>query len=341
MEYRVLGRTGLQVSVIGIGSWQLSGPVTVDGYPDGFPEIGADAAVALMHALGARGVNLIDVAPIYGGGEGERRVGLALRGQRDRWLVSTKFGMDVDGRGRRRIDLTAPAIRRDLEGSLRRLGTDHVDLYLFHAEPQQAATDACLEELDRLKAAGKIRFAGISSDHARTLARLAATGRIDVAMFAHCLARDPRAAIECSSAAEMGMVKRGVLAGGLLAGSTVASTRRYSENDIRRNAFPVGLARCFAPFDDLVPAGLSMANFAVRYVLDCADTHCIVFGGRTLEQYEAALKAVALPPLGDAVHAVAAKVRRGVRRATLVSRAAHKARRLMKRVLARAWATRR
>ena len=93
MKYRILGRTGLEVSEIGIGMWQLSGPLTVDDKQDGFPDPGVKSVGDLIRACGDFGINLIDTAEIYGDGEGERRAGAAIKGQRDRWILSTKFGL--------------------------------------------------------------------------------------------------------------------------------------------------------------------------------------------------------------------------------------------------------
>ncbi|UCC25337.1 MAG: aldo/keto reductase, partial [Gemmatimonadales bacterium] len=95
MQPRVLGRTGISVSPITIGAWQLGGPLTLDGKPDGHPDPGGANVIRLIHELGDLGVNAIDTAEQYSAGESERRVGKALKGRRDRWVVSTKFGYRV------------------------------------------------------------------------------------------------------------------------------------------------------------------------------------------------------------------------------------------------------
>src|ERR1700722_7813944 len=96
MKYRNLGKTGLAVSEIGVGAWQLGGPLLLDGKMDGHPDVGEDFAIDLIHrAQDELGINFIDTAEQYGAGESKRRVGKALRGRRDKWVVSTKFGMQV------------------------------------------------------------------------------------------------------------------------------------------------------------------------------------------------------------------------------------------------------
>ncbi|HVO17119.1 MAG TPA: aldo/keto reductase [Alphaproteobacteria bacterium] len=329
MEYRRLGKTGLEASVIGIGSWQLSGPLTVDGRPDGFADIGEAAAVDLIRALGERGVNFIDTAPIYGDGVGETRIGKAIRGQRDRWLVSTKFGMTLDGAGRRRLDLSPAAVRRNIEDSLRRLATDHVDLYLFHSDPAPAEIAPCLELLGRLKAEGKIRAAGVSTDSTETLSALIAAGGIDACLLTHSLYREPQAQFDLAMQAGLGILKRGVLEFGLLSGNYFRARASYGRDDIRRTTIDHLDSRRFAAFRALVPPGASMPAFAVRYVLDRPDTHVIIYGGKSLDQYQAAFDAVAMTPLAPAMIERVAETRRRLARSLLVPRALRK----MKRVL--------
>jgi aryl-alcohol dehydrogenase-like predicted oxidoreductase len=330
VEYRRLGRTGLAASVIGIGSWQLSGPLTVDGRPDGFADIGESAAIDLIRALGEQGVNLIDTAPIYGDGAGETRIGKAIGGQRDRWIVSTKFGMTLDGAGRRRLDLSPAAVRRNIEDSLRRLATDHVDLYLCHSDPAPAEIAPCLELLGRLKDEGKIRAAGVSTDSAQTLAALIGAGGLDVCLLTHSLYREPQAQFDLAMAAGLGIMKRGALEFGLLSGNYFRARARYGGDDIRRTTIDHLDSRRFAAFQALVPSGVAMPAFAVRYVLDRPDTHVVVYGGKSLDQYRAALDAVALAPLDAAMIDRIAATRRQLSRSLLVPRALRKMKRMLR-----------
>src|SRR5947207_7742531 len=137
MKYRALGRTGLEVSEIGVGAWQLGGPLVLNGKADGHPDLGRENAIGLIRQCGEMGINFIDTAEQYGAGESERRVGEALRGQRDRWVISTKFGALVGPRGERVEDASAKRVPLSLEGSLRRLGTDRIDVYLHHVTPDR------------------------------------------------------------------------------------------------------------------------------------------------------------------------------------------------------------
>ena len=95
MEFRILGTTGIKVSPITIGAWQLGGPLFFEGQPDGHPDPGRENVIRMIHELGDLGVNAIDTAEQYSAGESERRVGEALAGRRDQWVLSTKFGYRV------------------------------------------------------------------------------------------------------------------------------------------------------------------------------------------------------------------------------------------------------
>ena len=118
MERRELGHTGLMVSPICIGAWQLAGPLTLDGEPDGHPDPARGHVLRLIRQLGDEGVNCIDTAEQYGDGESERRVGAAVAGCRDEWIISTKFGYRVGPGGTRSDGASAvrariTEIRRD------------------------------------------------------------------------------------------------------------------------------------------------------------------------------------------------------------------------------------
>ena len=95
MQQNKLGPTGLNVSPLSIGAWQLGGPLAFDGKPDGHPDPGKQNVIRMIQELGDLGINAIDTAEQYSDGESERRVGEAIAADRDRWIVSTKFGYRV------------------------------------------------------------------------------------------------------------------------------------------------------------------------------------------------------------------------------------------------------
>ncbi len=155
MTYRSLGSSGLMVSAVGIGCNAFSRRVDQDGVAD------------ILDAAQDVGVTLLDTADIYGNGPGssEELLGQALRGRRDEFVLATKFGMDMQGangadhgvRGSRRY------IRRAVEASLRRLQTDHIDLYQLHAPDDVTPIEETLGALTELVHEGKVRYIGCSN----------------------------------------------------------------------------------------------------------------------------------------------------------------------------------
>ncbi|MFR9774684.1 aldo/keto reductase [Micromonospora sp. MS34] len=155
MTYRRLGDSGLVVSVVGIGCNNFGRKLDLDG------------TRAVVDAALDAGINFFDTADIYGEPQGgsEELLGQALKGRRDDVVVATKFGMDMHGlngpdhgaRGARRY------IARAVEASLRRLGTDHIDLYQMHEPDPETPIDETLAALDDLVRAGKVRYLGNSN----------------------------------------------------------------------------------------------------------------------------------------------------------------------------------
>lgn len=144
MEKAILGREKCEVARLCVGTWQAAGWAASD-------DIKMDALYKL--ALES-GLNFFDTAEGYGDGHSEKILGLALKGRRDKAIISTKFSHKN----------SAPAkIRKSLEGSLKRLRTDYVDLYQQHWPPKSPPLEESLAELEKLKTEGKIRFVGVSN----------------------------------------------------------------------------------------------------------------------------------------------------------------------------------
>ncbi len=308
MNTRALGRTGIEVSEIGIGAWQMGGPLTLDGRADGHPDIGADNAVALIRSLGERGVNFIDTAEQYGAGESERRVGRAIAGARDRWVVSTKWGAWQGPNGERMNDASAARLPASLEGSLRRLKTDYLDIYLYHVPPADGEAERAADSLLRLKREGKVRAVGVSTNDVALCRRLHALGLLDVVQYARSLLHAPRELIALQREAGAGGIVRGAFAGGRLSGRYFRAPPRLAEDDIRRNWFSADeAARAaefarYAVFERWTTPARSMPQLAVRALLDDPATHTIILGAKSLADYESAIAATALPPLTAEEH---------------------------------------
>ncbi|TQL04159.1 aldo/keto reductase [Cellulomonas sp. SLBN-39] len=153
--YRQLGDSGLTVSTAGLGCNTFGATLAPEDVP------------AVVHAALDEGVTLFDTADVYGGtpGQSEELLGSALRGRRDDVVVATKFGLDVGGlngadwgvRGSRRY------VRRAVEGSLQRLGTDRIDLYQMHTPDPRTPVEETLAALHELVVEGKVRYVGSSN----------------------------------------------------------------------------------------------------------------------------------------------------------------------------------
>lgn len=297
MEYRILGKTGLRVSVFSIGSWQLSGPLVIDGKPDGFPDLGRDTVISLIQGCGDLGINLIDTAEIYGDGEGERRIGAAIKGQRDRWIVSSKFGLRRGSEGERIVDCHPDTIRTSLEGSLRRLDTDYLDLYLYHAPPQLESIIEGKAVLETLKQEGKLRFYGISTDSAEELQSLVDHDAVDVISCAQSLINYPRKIIDLATTNNLGIMTRGALAAGQLSGKYFHQLPQLSADDFRYN-LPFDWNK-YQSYENFVPEGASMVGLSLRYLLDLNTTQTILLGGKSLAHYQEAIAAIDLPSIDN------------------------------------------
>ncbi len=158
MEQRTLGRSGLQVSAVGLGCNNFGG------------RIGLEEARAVVHAALDAGVTLFDTADVYGGlglggshkGASEEILGAVLGSRRREVVVASKFAMPMDGSGRR-VGASRRYIVQAVEDSLARLGTDWIDLYQQHAPDPKTPIEETLSALDDLVRAGKVRYAGCSN----------------------------------------------------------------------------------------------------------------------------------------------------------------------------------
>jgi aryl-alcohol dehydrogenase-like predicted oxidoreductase len=298
MEYRKLGRTALRVSPICIGTWQLAGPLFFDGTPDGHPDPGKQNVLRLIQQLHDRGVNFIDTAEQYGGGESERRVGEAISHERDAWIVSTKFGYRVASDGSREDDSSPATIMSSLEGSLRRLRTDHVDIYLFHCPPRTSDLDASREVLERAREQGKIRYYGISTSNLDLARAMLKRGMLDVVQYPTNLLDDAREMRTFLTENGIGTQVRGVMAQGRLSGRYFESKPVLSTDDRRSVDMAEHDFARYAVLQQCLPSGYTMIDAAIRWVLDQPGHHAICAGAKRLEDYEAMLQAVQKPPLG-------------------------------------------
>lgn len=203
MRYRLLGNTGWSVSRITLGTWSIGGGECWGPDPDDAESIRA------IHAALDAGVNLIDTAPAYGWGRSEQVVGKALAGKRDKVILATKCGLwwddergsyftDLDGKSLRR-SLRPDTIQLEVERSLARLHTDHIDLYQVHwpsVPPDFTPVQETIQALLKLKKEGKIRAMGVCNVTPDELKEYLREGPIATDQFRYSmLHREPEAEI--------------------------------------------------------------------------------------------------------------------------------------------------
>ncbi|MBL7215516.1 MAG: aldo/keto reductase [Phycisphaerae bacterium] len=299
MDYRKLGKTELMVSPLCIGGWQLAGPLFFDGKPDGHPDPGEENVLRLIRELGDRGINFIDTAEQYGNGESERRVGKAIEGKRNQWIISTKFGYRVAPDGSREDDSSPPTILPSLEGSLKRMQTDMIDIYLYHCAPKTDDLEQSREILECAKKEGKIRFYGISTNDFNLIKALHQHAMLDILQY-HTNILEPNPDIyDFIRKHNIGTQVRGVMAQGRLSGKYFHKTAKWQPDDNRSDRFQYIDYQRYAIFEKAVPEGMTMAQAAIRWTLDQPAHHTICMGAKSLADYETAIQAAQMPALSE------------------------------------------
>ncbi|MER7370024.1 aldo/keto reductase [Nonomuraea wenchangensis] len=304
MEHRILGRTGREVSVIGLGAWQLGAD---------WGEVSEDEAFATLSAAADAGVTFIDTADVYGDGRSEQIVGRFAKG-RPGLTVATKMG-------RRMEQIPANYVMSNFrawnERSRQNLGVDIIDLVQLHCPPTPVySTDAVFDALDTLVAEEKIAAYGVSVETCEeALTAIARPNVASVQIILNAFRLKPlERVLPAARAAGVGIIARVPLASGLLSG-------RYDENTTfapddhrtfnrRGEAFDVGetfsgvdfatgleAVRRLAP---LVPEGATMAQFALRWILDQEGVSVVIPGARNPAQAAANAAAAGLDPLPPA-----------------------------------------
>ncbi len=295
MKYRRLGKTGLQVSVIGVGTWQFGGE-----WGRSYTQSEVDA---ILDTAAAHGINLIDTAECYGDHLSERLMGDYLaRRDRSRWIVATKFGHHFHGFMDRTWHLSPAEVQVQLEGSLRALQVDTIDLYQFHSGTDEAFQQPELwAMLDRQKQAGKIRHLGISiasKGGPLQAQRAHAVGAEVLQLYYNRLER--RAEQDFfphAQAGDLGVLARVPLASGFLAGKFNASAA-FPANDFRSTLEPEKVRAWLAELEAIkaneLPAGVPMAQWALAWCLRHPLVSAVIPGCKDPAQTEANARAADL-----------------------------------------------
>ena len=296
MRYRILGKSGLRVSVIGAGTWQFGGEWGRD-----FTQAEADA---ILDAAADCGINLVDTAECYGPDHlSEKLVGDYLsRHYRSRWIVATKFGHHFKSFLNRDDDFSVDGVRAQLETSLKALRIEAIDLYQFHS-----GSDALFQNeklwmmLAEQKRAGKIRHLGVSilQKGSELQAHEAAKFGVE-ALQVYYNRLDQRPEQMYFPHAEkdhLGILARVPLASGLLSGKYKPGAT-FPANDVRSAIDAEKMNRDLAEVERLqreeVPAGVPMANWAMAWCLRNPIVTALIPGSKNPEQVKANASAAEL-----------------------------------------------
>ena len=291
MRYTILGRSGLEVSRIAFGTWQLGG----DWGPTD-----TVAAMEAIHRAADHGVTFFDTAQAYGFGQSEQLLAAALRHlPRDEVVIATKGGLRPVGNGIVR-DASAPWIRQGVEASLRALGTDHVDLYQVHWPDPRAPFEETAEELGKLVADGKILHVGVSNFDADQMEAFSATLAVETLQPPyHLFRRDIEDdVLPYTAANDIGVLVYGPLAHGLLSGHIAPDTE--FESDDWRSKSPVfhgdSFERNLRAVDRLQhlaegELGITLAQLAVAWTLHNPAVDVAIVGTRDPHHVDQALAA--------------------------------------------------
>ena len=306
MEYRALGRTGLRVSVVGLGAWEIGGAATLTferlgAIAHGYGHVDDREAIELVHRCQDLGINFVDTAPIYGDGHSEELLGKALEGRRHRWIVATKGGHGAT-EGQAWTDFSEARILSQIDESLRRLRTDHVDVYLLHGPtPEDIARGGCLSALSKLKAAGKARFVGVSLGRNDVGLELCQRGVVDV--LQQSISLTSTAAIvrllPAARAAGVGIVARGAFASGFLTGA-VSDRTAFADDDRRSwmdEGYKVQLTDLADRLRELVTTDRTLAQLCIRFVLDQPGVSTVIAGSKSIEHMAENAATADLPAL--------------------------------------------
>jgi len=231
---RTLGRSGIEVSALGMGCWAIGGPFWSGETPHGWGEVDDEESIRAIHTALDRGVNFFDTANVYGAGHSERVLGRAFAGRRSQVVIATKFNAVFDETTRQVTgsDATPEGIRKACEASLQRLNSDYLDLYQFAEKAVPVR-----ETLESLVQAGKIRAYGWSTDYVdRAQVFVQGPNCTSIQLELNVLDDNP-AMIALCEGHNLAAINRGPLAMGLLTGKYTPATQ-VSTDDVRGNKSP-------------------------------------------------------------------------------------------------------
>jgi aryl-alcohol dehydrogenase-like predicted oxidoreductase len=305
MDKRLLGRTGRQVSVVGLGTWQLGAD---------WGHVSEEDGLAVLDAVVESGMTFFDTADVYGDGRSERLIGRYLRARPDAEIfVATKMGRRVEQIPE---NYTLHNFLDWTDRSRANLGVDTLDLVQLHCPPTPVySSDEVFDALDTLVDRGRVANYAVSVETcAEALTAIARPGTASVQIILNPLRHKPlERVLPAAAEAGVGIIARVPLASGLLSGRYTANTAFPADDHRTFNRhgeafdqgetfsgvdFPTGLAAA-AEFAALAPEGATPAQTALRWIIQQPGVTSVIPGARSPEQARANAAAASLPPLPE------------------------------------------
>ncbi|THV33543.1 aldo/keto reductase [Glycomyces buryatensis] len=307
MEQRALGRTATPIGVVGFGAWQIGAS---------WGEVSETDADAALEAAVEAGVTFFDTADVYGDGRSERLVG-ALAKRHPHLTVATKMGRRAEQVPE---NYNPDNFRAWNDDSRANLGVDTIDLVQLHCPPTPVfESEAVFDDLDDMVDEGLIGAYGVSVETCeQALAAIARPHVATVQIILNPFRQKPiEAVLPAAKAAGVGIIARVPLASGLLSGKYTAQTRFDADDhrNFNRNGEAFDVGETFAGVDfetglaaverlrPLVPEGMTLAQFALRWILDQEGSTVVIPGARNAKQANGNAAAAGFAPLPENVHA--------------------------------------
>jgi aryl-alcohol dehydrogenase-like predicted oxidoreductase len=305
MNYRELGRTGWKVSEISFGAWAIGGT---------WGEVDDRESLAALHRAADLGVNFFDTADVYGDGRSERLLAQLKRERGEKIIIATKAGRRLDPHVA--SGYTAENLTAFVERSLRNLEVDALDLVQLHCPPTEVYyRPELFEALDDLVRQGKIRFYGVSVEKVEEALKAIEYAGVQTVQIIFNIFRQRPADLFFAEAKkrQVGIIARLPLSSGMLTGKLTAQTQ-FAPDDHRafnRQGAEFDRGETFSGVDyetglkaveelcTLVPEGMMMAQFALRWILMFDAVTCAIPGAKRQAQAEDNVRAADLPPLSD------------------------------------------
>jgi aryl-alcohol dehydrogenase-like predicted oxidoreductase len=298
IEKRILGKSGIEVTKIGVGLWAIGG--------DEWGEVDDRESLDMIDAALDLGINFFDTADVYGMGHSEKLLGRAMKGRRDQFIVATKIGwVGFDEEKQVSQYDTVDKLIAGVESNLERLQTDYVDLVQCHIDFREANMEVFVEGFQKLQAQGKVRAYGVSTSDFEYLQAFNADNKASTLQIDYSiLNRTPEQDIfPYTMENDLGVLVRGPLAMGILTGKFTKDTR-FEDGDFRQNwiknedehqVFLSDLEKVenLEPLTD----GRSMAQLAIQFVMQHPAVTLAIPGAKRISQLKENVKAALLPEL--------------------------------------------